>query len=103
MQLESTISIWKGSRFVDDCKFVFDVDTPIVVSKGRNGLEVNCGVWRSGPLSWDEAIGTVAAALVPPRGNSHRRVGHMIPAIDEVRAVIRYRGLIETFGDRERK
>ncbi len=70
---------------------------PIVVTKIHHGYEIKAGLWCSGQLTWDEAIGTLAAMLVPARTQS--RVGHLHPAMSQIQDGIRWQGLIGYFGN----
>lgn len=74
-----------------------DLGTRIVVEKDMHGFKITCGLWSSGPLSWDEAIGTFAALLVPLR--TMKRVGHMVPSMENIRQDLRYSSIIEYFGE----
>jgi hypothetical protein len=62
------------------------------------GISIICGTWYADHLGWDEALGTLAALIVPER-RSGVRIGYLQPAMKNLQYEIRRHGLIETFGD----
>ena len=67
----------------------------ITITKIKNsgqGYSIVSGTWCSGPLSWDEAIGTLAALLVP------NYIGHMRPSMRVIQQDLMCRNIIDYFG-----
>lgn len=71
-----------------------------VEPEGDTCWTVQMGGLFSGSLTWDEAIGTVSALLLPT-ASGRKFLGHMHPVMFHVQQEIRFRGLLETFGDKQ--
>lgn len=54
-----------------------------------NGIAITCGTWHIDRLTWDEAIGTLAALIVPER-RAGSRIGHLRPAMAHVCQDLKY-------------
>lgn len=71
-------------------------DTITIELTKPKGIAITCGTWYVDHLTWDEAIGTLAAMLV------RDRTGHLRLAMDQIRQGIRYErgGINAYFGGR---